>query len=163
MKRLVLLLFLTIVLAGNHWLISQDLPFRKEVNYIDSILNKNPYYEGFLGITYYYSIEISRDKEIIVTMDFRGPFKTTFSARVADLTSNFIVDTTEFSSSICWHCKTDETGHEKRCINQVNIYTTGEKDVVESDDICIMIPTLTDLRLNLIKSIGELIVKVREQ
>ena len=75
---------------------SQDLPFRKEVNYIDSVLQSNPSMENFLGITYYYSIDITAEKELIVVMDFKGPFTTTSTARLADLNYSFVVDTSEY-------------------------------------------------------------------
>lgn len=163
MKSFGLFLFIISLASGPEILKSQDLSFKKEVNEIDSILKENPYHEGFLGITYYYSIDISADKELTVNMDFNGPFRTTFTARIADLTPSFEADTTEYTSSICWHCKADQTGRETRCINQVNIYTTGERDSVASDDICIQLPAQTDLRIKLINMINDLVIKVRGQ
>jgi hypothetical protein len=162
MKKMILLTFLTSVFSGLATVYSQDLPFRKEVNYIDSVLQKNPSTENFLGITYYYSIDVTAGKELIVIMDFKGPFTTTFKARLADLTNSFVVDTSEFRSSVCWHCATDSTGREKRCITQEISYTSGEKEIADSEDICIMLPAESDIRLKLIIAIEELVKKVRE-
>jgi len=162
MKIMAILVFLTINFSGIHIVKAQDLPFRKEVNFIDSVLRKNPYMENFLGITYYYSIDLTAEKEIIVIMDFNGPFTTTYKASIADLNNAFVVDTSEYSSSMCWHCTEDGSGIEKRCIKQVNLYTTGEKEIVDSDDICIMLPAHSEVRLVLIKAIEELVKKARE-
>jgi hypothetical protein len=153
----VLLFHVTVVLDA------QDLQHRKEVTYIDSVLNRNPYFEGFLGITYYYSIDITPQNELVVIMDFKGPFTTIFKAKVSDLQRPFIADTTEYTSAVCWQCKPDQDGKEKRCISQINTYTSGEKDVVDSDDICIQLPTQPELRLDLMKRIEDLVNGVAEE
>jgi hypothetical protein len=160
MKKYFLLVIL--VLTWTYQVQSQDFSLRKEVNYIDSVLSKNPYYEKFLGITYYYSLDITEDREIIIKMDFRGPFATTYRAKLQDLIQPFTVDTSEYSSSICWRCKTDETGKETRCILQENVYTSGEKEQVITDDICLMLPDATALRIELIGRIDRLVRKVLE-
>ena len=162
MYRLIFLVLLTRFLSAVETVKSQDLPFRKEVNYIDSVLLKNPYFENSLEITYSYSLDITDEKELIVKMDFNGPFTTTFTARLTDLNNTFMVDTTEYNSSVCWLCREDETGKEKRCIKQENLYTTGEKDIVDSDNICIMLTTQSKIRFELIKAIEELVKKVLE-
>ena len=161
MKILIFLALITSFFLLTTEIKSQDLPFRKEVNYIDSLLLKNPYFESFLEITYYCSLDITAEKELIVKMDFNGPFITTFTARLTDL-STFIVDTSEYNSSVCWLCKEDETGKEKKCIRQENLYPTGETDIVDSDNICIMLTTQSEIRVELIKAIEELVKKVLE-
>jgi hypothetical protein len=157
-----ILVFLTSIFSGIATVNSQDLPFRKEVNYIDSILQKNPSTENFLGITYFYSLDVTAGKEIIVVMDFKGPFTTTFTGSLPELKDSFVVDTSEFRSSLCWHCGTDAAGKEKRCIKQEILYTSGEKEIVDSEDICISLPLQRDIRLNLINAIEELVKKVLE-
>ena len=82
MKRMIFLAFMSSLLSGITSVKSQDLPFRKDVDYIDSLLSKNPYAENFLGITYYYSLNITSEKELIIKMDFNGPFSTTFKERI---------------------------------------------------------------------------------
>ena len=162
MNRIIFLFLLTSFLSAIETVKSQDLPFRKEVNFIDSVLKENPYFESFLEITYHYSIDISAEKELIVKMDFDGPFSTTFTARLTDLNNTFIVDTTEYTSSICWLCKEGDPGKENRCVRQANFYTTGEKDIVDSDNICIMLTTKSKIRVEIIKAIEDLIKKVLE-
>lgn len=161
-NRIIFLFLLTSYMSAIETIKSQDLPFRKEVNFIDSVLRENPYFESFLEITYHYSIDISAEKELIVNMDFNGPFTTTFTARLTDLNNTFIVDTTEYTSSICWLCKEGDTGKENQCVRQANFYTTGEKDIVDSDNICILLPNQTKVRVELIKAIEDLVRKVLE-
>jgi hypothetical protein len=162
MKRVIFLAFMTSLLSGITSVNSQELPFRKEINYIDSLLSKNPYNENFLGITYFYSLDITAEKELTVKMDFNGPFSTIFKARLNDLNIDSVVDTTEYTSSMCWRCKPDESDRVKRCIEQINTYTTGEIDVVESEDICLQLPTQGNIRLKLIKAVDELVKKANE-
>ena len=162
MKRMIFLAFISSFLSGITSVKSQDLPFRKDVNYIDSLLSKNPYAENFLGITYYYSLDITPEKELSIKMDFNGPFSTTFKARLTELNTSPVVDTAEYTSSMCWSCRQDESGTEKLCITQENIYTTGEKDIVNTEEICLMLPAQSTIRLKLIKAINELVAKARE-
>jgi hypothetical protein len=162
MKRRIFLAFISLLLSGITSVKSQELPFRKDVNNIDSILSKNPYNENFLGITYYYSFDISTEKELIITMDFDGPFTTVFKAALNDLSIESVVDTTEYSSSMCWRCREDESGKLKTCVKQINTYTTGEKDIVDSEDICIMLPAQKNIRVELIKAINNVVKKARE-
>jgi hypothetical protein len=162
MKIRIFLAFISLLCTGITSLKSQDLPFRKDVDYIDSILSKNPYNENFLGITYFYSLDISAEKELIITMAFDGPFTTVFKAPLNDLSIECVIDTTEYSSSMCWSCREDESGRLKTCVKQINTYTTGEKDIVDSEDICIMLPTTKKTRVELIKSINNVVKKARE-
>jgi hypothetical protein len=163
MKKMVLLSFLISFFSGIATVRSQELQIREQINYIDSILKANPYRENFLEITYYYSIDITPERELVVHMDFNGPFTSTFKARILDLNNLFVVDTSnEWSSSICWHCKPDGTGKEKTCVYQENLYTNGDKDIVDSEDICVMLPMKSDVRFRLIKAIEELVGKVLE-
>lgn len=163
MKKMVLLFFLISHLSGIDTVRSQDLRVREEINSINSILKANPFRDTFLEITYYFSIDITPEKELVVHMDFNGPFTTTFKARLLDLNNSFVVDTSdEWSSWVCWHCKKDETGKEKTCIYQENLYAGGEKDIVDSDDICLMLPQQSDIRSRLITALEELVKKVLE-
>jgi hypothetical protein len=163
MKRIALLILINSLFSLPHTVKSQDLPFRNEVNFIDSVLRENPYSENFLGITYYYSLDITPDREIVVKMDFNGPFTTIFKARLTDLNQVFIVDTAKSTSSICWKCLADESAMEKRCVWQINLYTTGEKDTVNTNDICLVLPAQSKLKLQLINAIDELVKKALEK
>jgi len=162
MKRRIFLAFISLIFTGITSVKSQDLLFRKDVDYIDSILSKNPYNENFLGITYFYSLDISADRELIITMAFDGPFTTVFKASLKDLNIDSVVDTTEYTSSLCWSCREDTSGRLKTCVRQTNIYTTGEKDNLDSEDICLMLPTEKNLRVELIKAINNAVLKARK-
>jgi len=162
MKRIIFLTFMTSLLSVITTVKAQDLPVRKEVDLIDSLLSKNPYAENFLGITYYYSFDITAEKELIIKMDFDGPFTTVFQAALTDLNIESVIDTTEYSSSVCWRCREDESGRLKTCVKQINTYTTGEKDTVDSEDICLMLPVQKNIRLELIEAINKVVKLARE-
>jgi hypothetical protein len=72
------------------------------------------------------------------------------------------VDTTEYTSAICWRCAKEEAGRITRCIDQMNVYTTGEEDHVDTEDMCLMLPSRKDLRLILIHAVDDLVKKVLE-
>lgn len=163
MKKLIIFISLAGMLLAPGSLNAQDLPFRKEINYIDSVLNKNPYLEKFLGITYYYSIDITPERELVVVMDFKGPFTTTYKAKLADLVHPFVTDTTEYTSQICWRCRCDDSGRETRCIFQMNTFTNSERDTIVTDDICVMLPDQPGMRIDLIRRIDELVKKALEE
>lgn len=160
-KKLIILLILISSLPEIVNAKTQDNGFRKKINYIDSVLNTNPYLDTFLEITYHYSIDITPEKELVVKMDFDGPFTTILKARLADLNNAFVVDTSsDWTSSVCWQCKKSGQGKEERCIYQENLYPGGEKDLVDSDDICIKLTTQSNIRLIIIKALEELIRNV---
>ena len=85
MNRILILIFLAGFMPGIETLKSQELTVKDEINSINTILKENPYRDTFLEITFYYSIDVTPEKELMVKMDFDGPFKTVLKARVADL------------------------------------------------------------------------------
>ena len=82
MKRIIFFVFLTYLLSGIAAVKSQELTTTEEINYINSLLKANPYRDTFLEITFFYSIDITPEKELIVKMDFDGPFKTILKAKI---------------------------------------------------------------------------------
>lgn len=164
MKSLVLLIFLTFFFPGVDTIKSQELSTRDEINSINSLLKANPYRDTFLEITFFYSIDISSDKELLVSMDFDGPFKTIVKVKIADLGRSFIRDTAyEGKSSICWYCKTDEIIKENNCIYNETITSGAEKESHYSDNICVMFAKDSNIREELITAFDKLFKRVLEQ
>jgi len=164
MKRIILLAFLTCFLSGTETTKSQDLTATEEINFINSLLKANPYRDTFLEITFFYSIDITSDKELIVKMDFDGPFKTILKAKIIDLGSSFLRDTSyEGNSTICWYCKTDDTLKEHNCVYNETISSGLEKESHNSDNICVMFARDNNIRDELLKVFDKLFKKVLEQ
>jgi len=164
MKRMIILVFLTSVLSGNATIKSQDPAIREDISYINSLLKANPYRDTFLEITFYYSIDISAEKELVVNMDFDGPFKTIVKTRIIDLGSSFLRDTAyEGKSSICWYCKTEDSKQENKCVYNVTITPGTENESHYSDNICVMFSKESDIREILVKTFDRLFKKVLEQ
>jgi hypothetical protein len=162
MKNSICFLFFLSTLCFSQNITAQDVAIRKEIQYIDSVMNRNPYFDKNLSIIYYHSLDITADKELVIKMDFKGPFICTSIVKLADLEFPFTVDTSEYSSSIIWRCKQLTPDRTTRCVKQEHAFTGGERDTIDSDEISIMLPSETRLRLGLIKSIDELIKKVLE-
>lgn len=164
MKRIILFVFLTYLLSGIAAVKSQELTTTEEINYINSLLKANPYRDTFLEITFFYSIDITQEKELVVKMDFDGPFKTIVKARIPDLNTALQIDTAlEGTSSICWNCKPSGTNSQTNCVYNESITSGGEKESHYSDNICVMISRKEDIRGVLIKSFDRLFKRVLEQ
>jgi hypothetical protein len=164
MKRMIILVFLTSVLLGNATVKSQDPTIREEISYINSLLKAYPYRDTFLEITFFYSIDITGDKELVVNMDFDGPFKTMVKARIIDLGSSFLRDTAyEGKSSVCWYCKTKDSNKENKCAYNETITSGTEKESHYSDNICVMFSKESNIRDVLVKSFDSMFKKVLEQ
>ncbi len=162
--RIILFVSLTYLLTGIAAVKSQDPTVREEINHINSLLKANPYRDTFLEITFFYSIDITPDKELIVNMDFDGPFKTTLKASLLHLNTTFQIDTAlEGTSSICWYCKPDEKTRQTNCVYNESITKEGEKESHFSDDICVMISRQDKIRNELIMAFDTLFKRVLEQ
>ncbi len=164
MKRIILLVFLTCFLSGFETVKSQDLTVKEEINYINSLLKANPYRDTFLEITFFYSIDITPEKELIVNMEFDGPFKTVLKAKILDLGNSFVRDTSyEGNSSVCWYCKPNDATKDINCVYNETITSETDKESHFSDNICVMFARDSNIREELIKDFDKLFKKILEQ
>ena len=164
MKRIIVFVFLTHLLSGITTVKSQDTTAREEINYINSLLKANPYRDTFLEITFFYSIDITPDKELIVNMDFDGPFKTVLKANIRDLGNSFVRDTSyEGNSSVCWYCKPNEATKDINCVYNETITSETEKESHYSDNICVMFARDSNIREELIRAFDKLFKRILEQ
>lgn len=162
MKRLIFIL--SFFLSGIITINSQELAYKQDIDYINSLLKENPYKDTFLEIVFFYSIDITPSRELIVKMDFNGPFRTIFKAKIADLNTTLQIDTAlEGTSSVCWYCKTDQSNKETSCVYSESITTEGENESHYSDNICVMISRKNEIRNKLITAFGNLFKKILEQ
>ncbi len=164
MKALIILVIISGFSFRFNSLKSQDLTIRKEIDHINSILSVNPYRDTFLEITFHYSIDVTPDRELLVSMEFDGPFKTIFKARIRDLGSSFQRDTAyEGNSSVCWSCSPDEITKDNKCVYNETITNESEKETHYSDNICVMFTMKSELQNELTAAFGNLFRKVLEQ
>jgi hypothetical protein len=164
MKTIFILIFLAGFLPGIESLKSQELTVRDEINSINSLLKANPYRDTFLEITFYYSIDITSQKELVVKMDFDGPFKTNVKVKISDLNLSLQVDTAlEGTSSICWYCNPGGISGEANCVYNESTTSQGEKESHYTDNICVMISRESEIRNSLIKEFDKLFQLVLEQ
>ena len=163
-ERLIVLIFLTCFLSGFETVKSQDMASKEEINYINSLLKINPYRDTFLEITFFYSINITQEKELVVTMEFDGPFKTVLKANIRDLGNSFLRDTSyEGNSSLCWYCKPNAATKDNNCVYNETITSETEKESHLSDNICVMFDRDSNIRDELIKALDKLFSRILEQ
>jgi len=150
-------------MSGNATIKSQDPTVGEDISYINSLLKANPYRNTFLEITFFYSIDVTTEKELVVNMDFDGPFKTMVKARIIDLGSSYLRDTVyEEEGSICWYCKTEDSKKENNCVYNETITSGTEKESHYSDNICVMFSREGDIREILVKTFDRMFKKVLE-
>lgn len=138
MKKIV---FLIGLIAFNSWYyhaVSQNNQTDQRIDSINTILKENPYHDGFNDISFYYSISITPERELIVEMNFDGPFRWVYKANIDDLDLTPKNDACrESPSSLCWQCKQTEPGKQNSCIEAVMILTDGEPDKQNASNICV--------------------------
>ncbi len=163
MKKIAAFIFLNCILPFN-LIMSQPKDVRENIRNINALLQANPYTDTFLEITFYYSVDVTPEKELVVNMDFDGPFRTIFKAGISDLDRTLRIDTAlEGTSSICWYCKQDTSRKPANCIINETVTKDGEKDSHFTDNICVMISRKSEIRSKLIEEFGNLFRKVLEQ
>jgi len=141
----------------------QTFPYRETIEYINSLLKANPYVDTFLEITFYYSIDISSDKELVVKMEFDGPFKTILKSKIRDLNLSLQKDSTyDNSGSICWNCLSNDLTNKNKCVINETIPTEGESEFHSSDNIFVMFSKQNEVRDKLIRAFDQLFKEVLE-
>lgn len=139
MKKYVLLILILICAINAVPVKSQCLSARETLDYINAILKTNPFVDTFNEITFYQTVDITKNNELEVSMDFNGPFKSIARSKISDLDFGLPRDScNEISNSICWICKTKGLTGINDCVYNENIYTGGEKEIHVSNNICIM-------------------------
>ena len=132
---LLILLLLIITIPSK----SQNNNVRESVKYINALLKENPYLDSFQEITFYYSIDIITDNELIIKMELDGPFKTLYRSKISDLDPVAQNNPAMIASTyICWNCKSTETKENNSCVINETVYEGGNKEVHTSGNICVM-------------------------
>lgn len=138
MKKAILLIVFTIVIAGQNYLNSQNVTFKESLDSINAILKANPYIDRFNEIAFYYSVNITPENELVVEMSFDGPFKWVYKTNISDLDISPKKDICrESPNSICWICKKADSIKVNSCVIAEMIYTDGGSQKENSSSICV--------------------------
>jgi hypothetical protein len=142
---------------------SQDPSIRNTIDYINTILRTNPFINDFLEITFYYSIDITPDNNLIVNMDFNGPFKSVFRSGIADLNRIMQNDSTaDVANSLCWKCASNDSTKTNKCVFNEIIYSGGDKEDQYLDNICVMFSGKNEIKNKLNDAFTRLFTEVDE-
>lgn len=136
MKRSISI-FISVLLTGCLASLSaQNNTLKSGIDSVNAILKANPYYDGFNEIAFFYSVDITAEKELVVEMNFDGPFRWVYKADIEKLDLSPKKDPCrESPSSICFTCKT--SGNPVSCVNAQMILSDGGKQTENSSNICI--------------------------
>ena len=74
MKKKYILIGVLLIALSQSGLRSQSVTVKETVNNINALLKANPYVDNFLEITFFYSIEVTPDRKLVVTMESEGSF-----------------------------------------------------------------------------------------
>jgi hypothetical protein len=141
MKKTLIALLLLIFILSDCQLKSQDIKSGKNitVEYINSLLKNNPYTDNFQEITFFYSIEITPENELVVNLEYDGPFRSNFRSKISDLNPVPQNNSTMIQSTyLCWQCKSVDSGGHSSCVQNEIIYTSGEKELHTAGEISVM-------------------------
>ena len=164
MKKWLPIVSFFLFLSGFERIYPQETSIGDDIKNINTLLKENPYKDTFLEITFFYSIDITENKDLIVYMDFDGPFRTMTKVNVLKLKQPVQIDTAlEGTSSICWTCQPDSTSKPCSCVYYESITSDGEKDSHYTENICVMISRKSGIRGKLVRCFEELFRKLLEQ
>jgi len=138
MKKTFLALILISICSWQNNAASQNPAVTQTIDSINAILKANPFHDGFNDISFYYSVNITPDKELVVEMSFDGPFKWVYKAKISDLDLSEKKDACKDSpGSICWLCKETEPGKQNSCIQAEMILNDGGSEKENATNICV--------------------------
>jgi len=163
MKKFILLIVFILAAYSQSPIKSQDISIKESVSYINTLLEENPYVLTFLEITFFYSIDITSDKELVVKMEFEGPYKSFIKAEISDLDLTFKKDfCRENTNSICWNCISKDLSADNNCVYNENIYLEGGEEIRYTDNICVQFSNENNICGELYSALDSLFKKVME-
>ena len=137
MNKAFYIVLLIIINLINYNAFAQDAEVNKSVDSINAILKSNPFHDGFNDISFYYTIDVTQDRELIVEMNFDGPFKWVYIAKLQELDLYVKDACNESPSSLCWTCKQTDPGKPNSCIRAEMIFTGGGSEKENATNICV--------------------------
>jgi hypothetical protein len=163
MKKNIILVFILAFAFSQSAIKSESLTIQETLNYINTLLKANPYIDNFLEITFYYSVDITSNNELVVVMESKGSFKSILKSKISDLDHFFQKDfCKETSNSICWYCKPEDLTKDNGCVYNEIIISGGEKENHSSDNICVMFSNQNEICDKLYHAFDNLFTKVLE-
>ena len=161
MKKVVLLVFILGFAFIQSTLKSQGLTTREIINNINTLLKTNPYVDNFLEITFYYSVDITSDNELVVAMESEGNFKSIFKTKISDLDYSYQKDfCKKTTNTISWHCKSKDITKNNGCVYVAGTVPGGGEANYYQDNIAVMFSNKNNICDKLYDSFNQLFTKV---
>ena len=143
---------------------SQNIEIDQSIDSINAILKANPYHDGFNDISFFYSIDITQEKELIVEMSFDGPFKWIYTAKISDLDISPKTDICrESPGSFCWICKKSDNGEQQSCVKAEMILNEGASEKEYSSNICVSFSSRANICNDLNKRFQRIFFRVMSE
>jgi len=161
MKKMLFTIILTAYISVLNQALSQNTEIDQSIDSINAILKANPYHDGFNDISFYYSIGITQEKELVVEMSFDGPFKWIYTAKISDLEISPKTDICrESPGSFCWICKKSDSGEQQSCVRAEMIVSDGGSEKEYSSNICVSFSSRANICNDLNKRFQQLFFRV---
>ena len=164
MKKIPFLFFVIVCISVSNKAISQNIALIQSIDSINAILRANPYHDGFNDISFYYSVNITQEKELVVEMSFDGPFKWIYTAKLSDLDIAPKTDICrESPGSFCWICRKSDTGEDQSCVRAEMILTEGGSEKENSSNICVSFSSRANICSDLNRRFQQLFLMVMQE
>lgn len=137
MKKTILFLFTLLISGISININAQESSIKASIDSVNAILKANPFYDGFNEVSFPNAVSISQDRELVVDMDFNGPFRWVYKAKISELDLTLRNDPCrESPSSVCWTCK-KTGGTPGNCITAEMIMSDGGSQKENASNICV--------------------------
>lgn len=161
MKKIFYTIILTACISASNQVLSQNIAVKQSIDSINAILSANPYHDGFNDISFYYSVNITQEKELVVEMSFDGPFKWIYTAKISDLDISPKPDICrESPGSFCWICRKADTGEQTSCVKAEMILNEGGSEKENASNICVSFSSRANICSDLNRRFQQLFLMV---
>lgn len=164
MKKMFYIIIVTTYISAFNQAFSQNIEIDQSIDSINTILRANPYHDGFNDISFFYSIDITQEKELVVEMSFDGPFKWIYTAKISDLDIFPKTDICrEAPGSFCWICKKSDSGEQQSCVRAEMILNEGAAEKEYTSNICVSFSSRANICADLNKRFQQLFLRVMSE
>ena len=108
---------------------AQNMSIQETVTYINNLLKENPYFDNYMKVYEYYSIDVNSNYDFIIHYRSSLNTRTDYRMKVSDLSYTYKNDyCSRNTEMIAWGCKTQDYANPTRCVMAESYNNDGSKE-----------------------------------